>query len=262
MSEQTLFTREDAARIERQAQDLVGAWPTISVLPNQISVAAECISPYAQKISDRLILMLTAGLAALIGYLAWKTAFFDPYVALAYPYVAARAETATEAMVYAYAVPIVILMLFGLAAIGCMYYGRFGLTRTLHVAFMPEAISVQRRFKGFDRYPSSTRMSFEMRPHERAKDEESWEQRELRQSKTSWTGRYYRKAFHIVLRLGDYRRVDLADVYGERKAEALHNALNFAVDVIQRLPRRTKSSPQSGADGRASSAAYGERPDV
>ena len=113
MSEQTLFTREDAARIERQAQDLVGAWPTISVLPNQISVAAECISPYAQKISDRLILMLTAGLAALIGYLAWKTAFFDPYVALAYPYVAARAETATEAMVYAYAVPIVILMLFG-----------------------------------------------------------------------------------------------------------------------------------------------------
>ena len=87
----------------------------------------------------------------------------------------------------------------------------------------------------------------------------SWEQRELRQSKTSWTGRYYRKAFHVALRLGDYRRVDLADVYGERRAEALHNALNFAVDVIQRLPR--KPSRQSNED-RTSSAAYGERPAV
>ena len=259
MSEKTLFTPEDAERIERQARDLVGRWPTISVLPNQISVAAECVSPYAEKVSNRLILMLTAGLAALIGYLAWKTTVFDPYAALAYPYVAGRAETATEAMIYAYLVPAGALMLLGSVAIGCMYYGRFGLTRTLHVAFMPEAISVQRRFRGFDRYPSTTRMSFEMRPHERAKDEESWEQRELRQSKTSWTGRYYRKAFHVALRLGDYRRVDLADVYGERKAEALHNALNFAVDVIQRLPRQP--SRQSNED-RTSSAAYGERPAV
>jgi len=76
-------------------------------------------------------------------------------------------------------------------------------------------------------------MSFELVPHERAKDEESWEQRELRRDKTSWTGRYYRKAFH---------------------------ALNFASDAIQRLSRQPVQ--QADTAHPASQQTYGERPAV
>ena len=255
MTEQALFSTEDANRLEGQARELVGRWPKIQVLPDQLSVVADYVSPYARKVSDRLRLILMAGLVALTGYLAWKTPVLDPYAVLAYPHVVDHARSATEAIILAYLVPAVAIVLIGVLII--LVVSSVFRARRLHVAFMPEAICVQRRFKGFDRYPRSTRMSFEMRAHERAKDEESWEQRELRRNKTSWTGRYYRKAFHVALRLGDYRRVDLADVYGERKAEALHNALNFASDAIQRLSRQPKPQDPPAIDN-----SYGHRPGV
>ena len=258
MSEQALFSPADAERIEQQSRELVGHWPKIKVLPGQISVVADYASPYARKVWDRLQLILIAGLTALTGYLAWKTPVLDSYASLAYPHVVGHARSATEAIILAYLVPAGGLVIFGSLII--IVVSRVFSHQRLHVAFMPEAISVQRRFRGFDRYPRSTRMTFEMRPHERARDEESWEQRELRQSKTSWTGRYYRKAFHIALRLGDYRRIDLADVYGERKAEALHNALNFAGDAIQRLARQPK--PPERHDHPVSDKSYGHRPAV
>ena len=258
MSEQTLFSPDEANRLEGQARELVGKWPEISVMPEQLSVVADYTSPYARKVSDRLRLILITGLVALTGYLAWKTSLLDPYATLAYPHVAGYAVTTTEAIILAYLVPSAFVVFIGVVIVLGLTWA-FS-TRRLHVVFTPEAIHVQRRFRRFDRYARSTRMSFEMRPHERAKDEESWEHRELRRNKTSWTGRYYRKAFHVALRLSGYRRIDLADVYGERKAEALHNALNFASDVIQHLPRQpvqqadtAQPSPQHG---------YGERPAV
>lgn len=258
MSENALFSPADAKRIEQQSRELVGRWPKIQVLPGQLSVVADYASPYARKVWDRLQLILLAGLVALAGYLAWKTPVLDSYANLAYPHVVGYARSATEAIILAYLVPAGGLVILGTVII--LVSSRVFSHQRLHVAFMPEAICVQRRFRGFDRYPRSTRMTFEMRPHERAKDEESWEQRELRQSKTSWTGRYYRKAFHVALRLGDYRRIDLADVYGERKAEALHNALNFAGDAVQRLSRQPK--PPERHDHPVPDKSYGPRPAV
>ena len=258
MSEQTLFSPEEANRLEDQAKELVGRWPKIQVLPGQLSVVADYASPYARKVWDRLQLILLAGLVALAGYLAWKTSALDSYASLAYPHVVGYARSTTEAVILAYLIPAGGLVILGTVII--VVVSRVFSHQRLHVAFMPEAICVQRRFRGFDRYPSTTRMTFEMRPHERARDEESWEQRELRHSKTSWTGRYYRKAFHVALRLGDYRRIDLADVYGECKAEAVHNALNFASDAMQRRSRRPE--PQVHRDRAAPDKDYGHRPDV
>ena len=258
MSEKTLFSPAEAERIEQQARELVGRWPKIKILPGQLSVVADYASPYARKVWDRLQLILLAGLVALAGYLAWKTTMLDPYASLAYPHVVGHARSATEAIILAYLVPAGGLVILGTVVI--LVVSRVFSHQRLHVAFMPEAICVQRRFRGFDRYPRSTRLTFEMRPHERAKDEESWEQRELRHSKTSWTGRYYRKAFHVALRLGDYRRIDLADVYGERQAEALHNALNFASDAMQRLSRRPE--PKARPDRTVPDKGYGHRPAV
>ena len=258
MSEQTLFSPAEAERIEQQARELVGKWPEISVMPEHLSVVADYTSPYARKVSDRLRLILIASLVALTGYLAWKTSLLDPYATLAYPHVAGYATTTTEAIILAYLIPAGGLVILGTVII--LVVSRVFSHQRLHVAFTPEAIHVQRRFRGFDRYPRSTRMTFEMRPHERAKDEESWEQREFRRNKTSWTGRYYRKAFHVALRLSGYRRIDLADVYGERKAEALHNALNFASDVIQHLTRQP--AQQTDTAQPSPQHRYGERPTV
>ncbi|MGI9503148.1 MAG: hypothetical protein ACR2RE_08860 [Geminicoccaceae bacterium] len=264
MTEKPLFSREDAQHIEQQARDLVGKKVKVTVGASGLMVTAHYVPPFGQKARDLLAKVLLICFSALAVHLTFQTTVLAAPAAFVSPYVyslASLANLPTPESLMALVVSIVV----GLGFVGLLMVLVFGVFdyrrclsgRTLRVVFTPGEIIVPKLFGRAERYPRDTVTAIEQRPHEGGKDEEYRENFRLRKHGSSLVGSYYRKSFHIALRLDGYGRADLANVYGQQQAEAIHNALNFGSDVMQRLSRSPKL-PSSPASGKS----YEQRPGV
>ena len=132
--------------------------------------------------------------------------------------------------------------------------------KTARIEVRPDVIRIGGPF-GYKNYDRSVWHSFECVIHDEAQEEAERAERVVRQAERqkkepATVPKYYRDSWHVILRYGG-RRVDIATVYGKRKAEDLLTRLHLLDELMDaaqgEIAGRVRPEPEKQ---------YGPRPGV
>ena len=130
------------------------------------------------------------------------------------------------------------------------FWGRLLFGTTTTIKFTPEQISIKglMRFRNYDR---TLPHEFNFEIHENAEREQEQEFEKRKKLK-----KLFRQSFHIILRYAG-QRVEVADVYGKKEAEALLVRLQL-LDQLMNAARGEHGAPVLSEPD----VQYGERPEA
>lgn len=138
------------------------------------------------------------------------------------------------------------------------HWGRVIFGKTTIIEFMPERIRIK-GYTGFKNYDRTLPHEFDYRIHEKAEQEHEQEIEKRRDAakkgKELNAEKYFRQSFHVILRYAG-QRVDVADIFGRKQAEALLVRLQL-LDQFMDAARGEPGSPAFSEP----STQYGERPE-
>ena len=214
----------------------LSGWPKTKPLKGKIGyrVRAKYLTPLRAKWTDNVFGILCIGC---LGLILWGFAT-DSYV--------------KGGALEGYAVVLFVgWVLVGSAVMALRYrIGRRFFGKRTAIEFHPDTIRIKSgmRYKNYDR---GLPHAFDYSIHDKALQEEEQEF-ESRQKK----GKYYRNAFHIVLRYAG-QRVDVASVFGKKHAEALLVRLQLLDQMMDAARGDVASAALSEP-----ATLYGERPEA